>query len=107
MSHRALLRSFGKKRKKRRKMYKNFFYIFKNSTSKSKSIPSKKKFQFSKYITVWNFDIQKCFDNINHPIITKLTPLCDKYLFFLKQWLIAPIVGPQKKGSKFHFRSLI
>lgn len=30
----------------------------------------------------------------------QLTPLCDKYLFFLKQWLIAPIVGPVKKGSK-------
>ena len=29
-----------------------------------------------------------------------MIPFCDKYLFFLKQWLTAPTVGPQKKGSK-------
>ena len=100
ISYRVLLCSFGKKQRKRRKLYEKFFYILKTLKSKSKSVSSKKKFQFSKYITVWNFDIQKCFDNINHQTIIKLTPLCDKYLFFLKQWLIAPIVGPQKKGSK-------
>nr|WAK85045.1 hypothetical proteine [Amicula sp. isolate GU52X-4 cfCalB7] len=100
ISCRALLRSFGKKQRKRRKLYKKKFYILKTLKSKSKSGSSNKKFKFSKYITIWNFDIQKCFDNINHQKIIKLTPLCDKYLFFLKQWLIAPIVGPQKKGSK-------
>jgi hypothetical protein len=100
VSHCVLSRSFGKKQRKRRKLYKKKFYILKSFTSNSKSVSSKKKFQFSKYITVWNFDIQKCFDNINHQTIIKLTPLCDKYLFFLKQWLIAPIIGTQKKGNK-------
>lgn len=100
MSYRVPVRSFGKRQRKQRKLYTKKLYILKILKSKSKSVLSKKKFQFKKYITIWNFDIQKCFDNINHQTIIKLTPLCDKYLFFLKQWLIAPIVGPQKKGSK-------
>lgn len=100
ISYGVQLRSFGKKQRKRRKLYKKKFYILKTLKSESKTVLLKKTFKFSKYITIWNFDIQKCFDNINHQTIIKLTPLCDKYLFFLKQWLIAPIVGPQKKGSK-------
>lgn len=100
LSCRVQLRSFGKKQKKRRKLYKKKLYILKILKPKLKTVSSNKTFKFSKYITIWNFDIQKCFDNINHQTIIKLTPLCDKYLFFLKQWLIAPIVGPQKRGSK-------
>jgi retron-type reverse transcriptase len=100
MRYRVPVRSFGKKLRKREKVYMKKFYILKTLKSKLKGISSNKRFQFSKYITVWNFDIEKCFDNINHQTIVKLTPLCDKYLFFLKQWLIAPIIGPQKKGSK-------
>jgi len=77
-------------------------YIFKVLKQKSKSFSSRKIFKFRKYLTIWNFDLQKCFENINHQKIIQLTPLCDKYFFFLEQWLIAPIVGPLKKSSKIN-----
>lgn len=38
-----------------------------------------------------NIGIQKCFDNINHPVVLKKSPLCKKYCFFMKAWLKAPI----------------
>jgi hypothetical protein len=82
ISYRIPSSNFGKKQRKRRKLYRKKFYVLKTLKSKLKSVSSKKTFKFSKYITIWNFDIQKCFDNINHQTIIQLTPLCDKYLFF-------------------------
>ena len=99
ISYRIQLSSFGKKQRKRRKLYKKKLYVLKTLKSKSKSVSFKKKFKFSKYITVWNFDIQKCFDNINHQTIIKLTPLCDKYLFFFETMVNCSNYWPTKKGQ--------
>jgi hypothetical protein len=99
-SLRTKFNTFGKNPKKRRKLYKKKLYILKILKQKSKSVLSRKTSEFNKCLTVWNFTIQNCFDKINHQTIIQLTPLCDKYLFFLKQWLIAPIIGPVKKDSK-------
>jgi retron-type reverse transcriptase len=40
-----------------------------------------------------NIDIHKCLDSIDHNMIIKVYPLCDKYRYFLKAWLKAPIFG--------------
>jgi hypothetical protein len=52
ISYYALLRSFGKRQRKRRKLCEKKFYILKTLKPKSIGISSKKKFQFSKYITL-------------------------------------------------------
>ena len=64
---------------------KKKLYILKTLNQNLKSFSLTKTFKCSKYITIWNFNIKKCFDNINYQIILQLTPLCDKYFFFLKQ----------------------
>lgn len=96
---RTLVSTFGSKQKKRRRAYKKKLYVLKTLKQNVKNFSLRKTFKFSKYLTIWNLDVQKCFDHINHQTVIQLTPLCDKYLFFLKQWLIAPIVGSLKKGS--------
>jgi hypothetical protein len=98
--YRALLSNFGKKQRKRRKLYRKKFYVLKILKSKTKNMSFEKTFRFNVYVTIWNFEIQKCFDNINYQTIIQLTPLCDKYNFFLKQWLISPIWYSLKKDSK-------
>jgi len=65
-SYRISLSIFGKKQKKLRKLYRKKLYILKVLKQKSKSFLTRKIFKFSKYITIWNFDIQKYFDDINH-----------------------------------------
>jgi hypothetical protein len=47
---------------------------------------------FSNYHII-NVDIQKCFDKIDHQTALEKYPLCNKYRFFLKAWLKAPIYG--------------
>ena len=100
MSSRVLLTSFGSKQQKRKKLYREKLYVLKALEFRSRNDSLKQIFKPSKYLTFWNFEIQKCFDNINHQTITQLTPLCAKYLFFLKQWLTAPILSSSKKGGK-------
>ena len=56
--------------------------------------------QYTPYIKYLNVDIVSCFDNISHKAILELTPIANKYLFLLKAWLKAPIVGPESIESQ-------
>jgi hypothetical protein len=77
MDNRTFCATFGRKRKRL-----NFLELLRKS---KKSFFLKETLKFSKYLTIWNFNIPKCFENMSHQTIIRLTPLCDKYLFFLKQ----------------------
>lgn len=80
--------------KKSKRQYKKFHYIF---------FPKLKKTnikQYTPYIKYLNVDIVSCFHNISHKAILELTPIANKYLFLLKAWLKAPIVGPESIESQ-------
>ena len=38
-------------------------------------------------VFIWDADIKKCFDSINHEWLLKNTPLPPKYMYILKNWL--------------------
>lgn len=76
--------------RKSKREYKKTYYVF--SPQKTKKDNRK---QYVPYIKYLNVDIPGCFDNISHPSILEFTPIADKYLFLLKAWLKAPIVGPE------------
>lgn len=80
--------------RKSKRQYKKFYYIF---SSKSQKNNSKQYTPYTKYL---NVDIVGCFDNISHKAILELTPIANKYLFLLKAWLKAPIVGPESMDSQ-------
>jgi retron-type reverse transcriptase len=80
--------------KKSKRHYRKFYYV-----SFSKSQESKMK-QYTSYTKYLNVDIVGCFYNISHKAIIELTPIACKYLFLLKAWLKAPIVGPESMSSK-------
>jgi retron-type reverse transcriptase len=80
--------------RKSKRQYRKFYYVF-----SSKSQESKMK-QYTPYTKYLNVDIVGCFDNISHKAILELTPIANKYLFLLKAWLKAPIVGPESMDSK-------
>ena len=82
--------------RKSKRQYRKFYYVF---SSKSRASQSQRK-QYTPYTKYLNVDIINCFDNISHKSILELTPIADKYLFLLKAWLKAPIVGPESMGSK-------
>ena len=80
--------------RKSKKQYKKFYYVF---SSKSRKSNVKQYTPYTKYL---NVSIVSCFDNIAHKAILELTPIANKYLFLLKAWLKAPIVGPESMSSK-------
>jgi len=85
--------NIGGLRKSKRQLNKTYYVFssnFLNSNIK----------QFTPYTKYLNVDIVSCFDNISHEAILKLTPIANKYLFLLKTWLKAIIVGPKTIDSK-------
>ena len=62
--------------------------------------------QYKPYVKYLNVDIVSCFDNMAHSSIFRITPIADKYLFLVKTWLKAPIVGPEAIDSKKITRSI-
>jgi retron-type reverse transcriptase len=78
-----------------KRMYNKYYYVFSSKILKKRAIK-----QYKSYIKYLNVDIVGCFDNIAHCSILKFTPIADKYLFLLKAWLKAPIVGPEVINSK-------
>jgi retron-type reverse transcriptase len=85
--------NIGELRKSKRQ-YRKFYYVFSDKFQESKMK------QYTPYIKYLNVDIVGCFENISHKAILELTPIASKYLFLLKAWLKAPIVGPESIDSK-------
>nr|YP_010338943.1 putative reverse transcriptase protein [Erythrolobus coxiae]UNJ19015.1 putative reverse transcriptase protein [Erythrolobus coxiae] len=85
--------------RKSKRQYRKFYYVFFDKLRESK------KKQYIPYTKYLNVDIVGCFDNISHKAILELTPIASKYLFLLKAWLKAPIVGPDSMGSEKITRS--
>jgi len=92
--------NIGGRRKSKRKYHKSY-YVF-----SSKELKKNTLLQYKPYIKYLNVDIVSCFDNIAHSSILEFTPIADKYLFLLKTWLKAPIVGPEAIDSKQITRSI-
>jgi len=92
--------NIGGRRKSKRKYHKSY-YVF-----SSKELKKKKLLQYKPYVKYLNVDIVDCFDNIAHSSILEFTPIANKYLFLLKTWLKAPIVGPEAIDSKKITRSI-
>lgn len=84
--------------RKSKRVYTKYYYVFSSQILKKRAIK-----QYKPYIKYLNVDIVGCFDNIAHCSILKFTPIADKYLFLLKAWLKAPIVGPEVINSKKTF----
>ena len=80
--------------RKSKRQYKKFYYVFSTKFHESKMK------QYTPYTKYLNVDIVGCFDNISHKAILELTPIANKYLFLLKAWLKAPIVGPESMNSE-------
>ena len=78
---------------KRRREYFYSYYIYEDNILVKDQQVEQKPSMFSSNYHIINVDIQKCFDNINHQIALQKYPLCQKYRFFLKAWLKAPIYG--------------
>lgn len=92
--------NIGGCRKSKRK-YRKSYYVF-----SSKELKKNTLLQYMPYVKYLNVDIVSCFDNIAHSSILEFTPIANKYLFLLKTWLKAPIVGPEEMGSKKIIRSI-
>lgn len=56
-------------------------------------LKEKSLLQYTPYVKYLNVDIVGCFDNIAHSSILEFTPIADKYVFLMKAWLKAPVVG--------------
>jgi retron-type reverse transcriptase len=87
--------------RKSKKEYRKFYYVF-----SSKELKKKTLLQYKPYVKYLNVDIVGCFDNIAHSSILELTPIANKYLFLLKAWLKASVVGPEEIDSKKIIRSV-
>jgi len=85
--------NIGELRKSKRQ-YRKFYYVFSDKFQESNLK------QYTPYTKYLNIDIVDCFNSIFHKTILKLTPIADKYLFLLKAWLKAPIIGPESINSK-------
>ena len=88
----------NKQNKKNRRtiQYLYDYYIY-PKVSKPKSSP---KFQFFSAYYYLNVDVVKCFEKISHNAIFEKTPLTNKYLFLLKAWCKASIIGPESVKGK-------
>ena len=87
--------------RKSKREYQKSYYVF-----SSKKLKENTLLQYKPYVKYLNVDIVGCFDNIAHSSILKLTPIADKYLFLLKAWLKAPVIGPETSDSKKITRSI-
>lgn len=84
---------------KRQRKYHYKYYICGDNVPVDQQAKERKSFaSFSNYHVI-NVDIRKGFDNIDHGVILEKYPLCNKYRFFLKAWLKAPVYGPSHSES--------
>lgn len=93
---RTFVKNKRNKRNRRTRQYLYDYYIY-PEVSKPKSSPTFKFFSQYYYL---NVDVEKCFEKISHDAIFEKTPLTNKYLFVLKAWCKAPIVGPETVKGK-------
>jgi len=88
----------NKRNKKNRRTRQYLYdYCIYPRVSKPKSSP---KFKFFSAYYYLNVDIVKCFEKMSHVAIFEKTPLTNKYLFVLKAWCNALIVGPESVKGK-------
>ena len=78
---------------KRRREYLYNYYICGDNILLKDQKTEQSSFTFFSNYHIINVDIRKCFDNIDHQVALQKYPLCQKYRFFLKAWLKAPIYG--------------
>lgn len=78
--------------KRKREYFYSYYICGDNTLVKDQEVEQKPFLFFSNYHII-NVDIQKCFDKIDHQTALEKYPLCNKYRFFLKAWLKAPIYG--------------
>lgn len=78
---------------KRQREYFYSYYICKDNTLVKDQKVEQKPFLFFSNYHIINVNIRKCFDKIDHQTVLEKYPLCNKYSFFLKAWLKAPIYG--------------
>lgn len=95
LSHRSRSSLQNRDVAKRRLRYSYAYWIFTNESKKQKSHDT--FYAYPRYI---NVDVEKYSDWISHAVILKYTPICEKYCFFIKAWLYAPIYGPKIAGSR-------
>ena len=90
--------------RKSKRQYNKIYYTFSSKLQKKENSTK----QYTPYTKYLNVDIVGCFENISHKAILELAPIANKYLFLLKAWLKAPIVGPEKIDSKkiIHYKPL-
>ena len=79
-------------KRRRREYFYNYYICGDNTLVKNQKVEQKPFLFFSNYHII-NVDIRKCFDEIDHQTALERYPLCNKYRFFLKAWLKAPIYG--------------
>ena len=92
--------------KKRRRKYLYQYYICGPNTPVKDQKALKPPFKFFSNYHLINVDILKCFDNISHDVALKTYPICNKYQYFLKAWLNAPIYGPTCPNSKLLIKQI-
>jgi len=78
---------------KRKREYLYSYYICGDNTLVKDQEVEQKPFLFFSNYHIINVDIEKYFDKIDHQTALEKYPLCNKYRFFLKAWLKAPIYG--------------
>jgi hypothetical protein len=78
--------------KRQREYFYSYYICGDNTLVKDQEVEQKPFMFFSNYHII-NVDIRKCFDEIDHKTALEKYPLCNKYRFFLKAWLEAPIYG--------------
>ena len=73
---------------KRKRKYAYKYYILPHTNDQNKE----KQYKYT-LNRVLNVDIVSFFDEVSHASILKYIPITQKYLFFIKSWLAAPIYG--------------
>lgn len=56
--------------------------------------------QYTPYAKFMNVDVIGCFDNISHKSMVEKIPLTNKYVYIVKAWLRATVVGPTSFTDK-------
>lgn len=79
--------------------YLNQYWILKHLRKKNEKLTAKLTFKFHKYFRILNLNIEQCFDQINRCAILELIPLTDKYIYFIKQWLVAKTIILNKHNN--------
>lgn len=85
--------NIGQKGKRLRRYLYNYWIYQKKEVKRSCQQPT------TAYYKYLNIDLNTCFNSISHQFLLSIIPLTSKYLFFLKIWLTAPIIGSLYLGG--------